>query len=289
MGLTTLDCTTSLDELLAVIDRDGGVIVRDFLDANTTAGLESDLRPILDNHGWGQDEFMGKRTRRLGGLFKNTKHGAAIVRQPLFRGAAEHYLSKPEHVWVGEEYAEVTPNYHVGATQVIEIYPGEGGQDLHRDDMVWQWRHPKGGRQARVQVMVAVSDFTAENGGTMVVPGSHKWGDDRQPMIEEAEPTVMKAGSALIWLGATFHAGGKNVSDVPRTGITVTFDIGFLRQEENAYLTYPPEVAKQFDPDIQQLIGYQACPPFMGYIEIDGILRDPSALLDSKEAGAMRV
>jgi ectoine hydroxylase-related dioxygenase (phytanoyl-CoA dioxygenase family) len=287
MGLTTVEATATLDEVLAVIDRDGGVIVRDFLDRETIAGLEADLRPILEVQGWGGDEFMGQRTRRVGGLFKHSKRGAAIVRQPLFLGAAEHYLRRPVHVWTGEERLDVAPTLQVGATQVIDIYPGEGSQLLHRDDMVWHWRHPEGGGQARVQAMVAVTDFTAENGGTLVVPGSHKWSDDRAPKTSEAVPTVMKQGSALIWLGATYHAGGKNTSRSSRTGITVTLDRGYLRQEENAYLTYPPEIAETLDPDVQKLIGYQACDPFMGYVEINGVMSDPSALFKDPDASAM--
>lgn len=289
MGLTTLEPDSSVEDVVSAIDRDGGVIVRDFLGPETIAGLEADLRPILDNHGWGEEEFMGKRTRRLGGLFKHTKHGAAIVRQPLFRGAAEHYLSRPISVWTGDGRLDVVPSIQVGATQVIDIYPNEGAQTLHRDDMVWLWRHPEGGtgRQARVQVMLALTDFTAENGGTLVIPGSHKWSDDRAPRQEEAVPTVMKAGSGLIWIGATFHAGGQNTSDSSRTGITVTLDLGHLRQEENEYLTYPPDVARELDPDIRALLGYQACPPFMGYVEVNGALLDPSALFDDAAASTM--
>lgn len=289
MGLTTLEPTASVEEVVAVIDRDGGVIIRDFLDAETTAGLEADLRPILEGHGFGDEDFMGKRTRRLGGLFKHTRHGAAIVRQPLFRGAAEHYLCPPITVWTGEEPLEVAPRIQVGATQVIDIYPGEGDQLLHRDDMVWLWRHPVGYRQARVQTMFAVTDFTAENGGTLVVPGSHKWPDDRAPQRDEAVSTEMTAGSALIWIGATYHGGGENRSDSSRTGITVTLDLAFLRQEENAYLTYPPVVAATLDPDIRRLIGYQASEPFMGYIEVDGALRDPSALFGDADAETMKL
>jgi ectoine hydroxylase-related dioxygenase (phytanoyl-CoA dioxygenase family) len=127
--------------------------------------------------------------------------------------------------------------------------------------------------------MVAVTDFTAENGGTMVVPGSHKWDDDRGPRVDEAVPTVMSAGSALIWVGGTFHGGGTNTSDSNRIGLTIGLDLGYLRQEENAYLTYSTEVVKNFDEDIQHLLGWSVCPPGTGFVEYEGTMADPIFLL----------
>ena len=97
-------------------------------------------------------------------------------------------------------------------TQAIQILPGQGLQPLHRDDSVWLWRHPNYGREARFQVMVAVSDFTAANGATLVIPGSHKWDDERMQQ-EEAVSAEMSAGDALFFIGSTYHGGGKNTSD----------------------------------------------------------------------------
>jgi ectoine hydroxylase-related dioxygenase (phytanoyl-CoA dioxygenase family) len=277
--LTTLGPNATLDEVCAVIDRDGGVIVEDFVDSLTLAGLQDDLLPALTRVGWGKDDFAGGKTRRLGAIFKHTRHVVEVARQPLFAGAAKRYLEVAAPVWFGDERAELTPSMQLGVTQAIQIHPGEGGQPLHRDDAVWQWRHPEGGRQARVQVMVAITDFTAENGGTMVIPGSHRWDDDRQPAPDEAVPTIMKAGSGLIWLGGTYHAGGLNTTDRPRTGLTITFDIGWLRQEENHYLSIPREIVASYPEDIQRLLGYDLCPPLTGWVEIDGIMADPNVIL----------
>ena len=127
--------------------------------------------------------------------------------------------------------------------------------------------------------MVAVTDFTAENGGTMVVPGSHTWGDDRGPRVDEAIPTEMSAGSALIWVGGTFHGGGTNTSDSSRIGLTIGLDLGYLRQEENNFLTYSPEVVKGFDEDIQALLGWSTCPPGTGFVAHEGMMADPIFLL----------
>jgi ectoine hydroxylase-related dioxygenase (phytanoyl-CoA dioxygenase family) len=291
MGLTTLPANAALEQVIEIIDRDGGVIVQDFVDSATLAGLQSDIRPKLDALAFGQDEyFAGKKTRRMGAIFKHSEHAPAIVRQPLFYGAAEHYLCRTEHVYFGQDRTATMSSMQLGVTQVIDIHPGEGSQPLHRDDAVWQWRHSDGGRQARVQVMVAITDFTAENGGTMVIPGSHLWDDERAPQVEETVPTEMSAGSALIWIGGTYHAGGTNQTDTSRTGITVTLDLAFLRQEENNYLSYTLDEVRAYDDDIRRLLGYQASEPVCGWIERDGIMRDPHILFESEdEIGSSQV
>ena len=283
-ALNTLDPTASVEEAIAVVERDGGVVIRDFFDAQTVAEVRSDVDQALAAVPWGQDDFSGHRTKRLYGIFQHTRHAATAVRHPHYAGLAKHFLELPVPVFIGEDQAELAPSYNVGVSSIIDIHPGEGAQPLHRDDTVWQWRHPQGYRQARVQIMVAITDFTAENGGTMVVPGSHLWGDDRGPRVDEAVPTQMSAGSALIWVGGTFHGGGTNSSGSNRIGLTIGLDLGFLRQEENAYLTYPLEVVKSFDEDIQRLLGWSVCPPGTGFVEYQGTMADPIFLL--KEEGA---
>ncbi len=282
--LTTLEPTASVEEVAAVIERDGGVIIRDFFDSATVAELRADIDAAMAATPYGADDFSGHNTKRLYGIFQHTKHAATAVRHPLYAGVASHFLEIPQTGFFGEHQLELTPNYTVGVSSIIDIHPGEGAQPLHRDDGVWQWRHPEGYRQARVQIMVAVTDFTAENGGTMVVPGSHTWDDNRGPKVEEAVPTEMSSGSALIWVGGTFHGGGTNTSDSNRIGLTIGLDLGFLRQEENAFLTYPAEVVKSFDEDIQRLLGWSVCPPGTGFVEHQGVMADPIFLLQGEGA-----
>jgi ectoine hydroxylase-related dioxygenase (phytanoyl-CoA dioxygenase family) len=283
--LTTLESTASLEEAIAIVERDGGVIIKDFFDSATVEELRKEIDVAMAATPWGQDDFSGHRTKRLYGIFQHTKHAASAVRHPHYAGLAEHFLEVPKPVYVGEDLIELTPTYQVGVTSIIDIHPGEGAQPLHRDDTVWQWQHPEGYRQARVQIMVAVTDFTPENGGTMVVPGSHKWDDNRGPSVDEAVSTEMSAGSALIWVGGTFHGGGTNSSDSNRIGLTIGLDLAYLRQEENAYLTYPTEVVKAFDEDIQQLLGWSTCPPGTGFVEYEGTMADPIFLLKDGAAG----
>jgi hypothetical protein len=268
------------EAVVEVIMRDGGVIIEGLFDEATIEGLEKDLNPVLDRVDTGHDElFAGNRTKRAGGLFARTEHMATIALNPLYRGVAECILDKPINIFFGEESVPNPAGMHVGATMAIKIGPGQGSQPLHRDDSVWLWRHPTYQREARVQIMVAVSDFTAENGGTLVIPGSHLWDDERAPRREEAVPTQMKAGSALIWIGSTYHGGGENTTtDEYRFGLSMGYDLAFLRPEENPFLTYTLDEVRSFPEEIQRALDWSS-EHYVGWVEVGGQMSDPRDLL----------
>ena len=285
MSVVALPNTSNVDEIVEIMMRDGGVIIENFISDDILDTLRSDLSPVLDQTPPAVDDnFLGKRTRRLSRLFSRSRAMADIATNPLYHDVARAILCAPVHVWLGEDRTEMIPELRVGMAQAIQIWPGETAQPLHRDDNVFLWRHPTKGREARVQIMIAITDFTHANGGTLVVPGSHLWDDERMPEKHEALPTEMKAGSALIFLGSTYHAGGTNLSDAPRTGLTMALDAAHLRQEENMYLTLAPDVVASFPEHIQRLLGWSAGRNFMGWIEADGQLIDPIELVSNGRA-----
>ena len=279
----------SVGGVVAALERDGGVIVERFLSPATLAGLRADLLPRLENQATGRDRFSGHRTRRLSALFAHTRHIAEVATHPLYLPAAKHFVCRPRDVWVGEQLRPVAADIRIGVTQAIQIGPGQAAQPLHRDDTVFLWRHPTGGREGRVQVLCAISDFTAENGGTLVIPGSHLWDDERQPQLSETIPTVMKAGSALIFLGSTFHAGGANVTAGEwRAAAGLALDASNVRQEENMYLALRPEVVAGYPEEIQRLLGWSAGTNHMGWVEVDGQMIDPIHLLRGLEGATLK-
>lgn len=117
-----------------------------------------------------------------------------------------------------------------------------------------------------INVMIAATDFTAENGATLVAPGSNNWEPTREPEPHEVESAEMRTGSALIYLGSTFHAGGANNTDKPRLGIVISYCLGWLRQAENQYLSYPPSSAVHLREDLLPLIGYSVHRPNVGLV-----------------------
>ncbi len=116
---------------------------------------------------------------------------------------------------------------------------------------------------------MALSDFTVENGGTQVVPGSHLWEHEREPFKDEVLNTRMPPGSVLIYTGGTWHGGGENRSQGARTGMALQYSLGWLRQEEIQYLANPPEVARDYPERLRRLIGYDYGGPYLGFYNGD--------------------
>jgi ectoine hydroxylase-related dioxygenase (phytanoyl-CoA dioxygenase family) len=114
--------------------------------------------------------------------------------------------------------------------------------------------------------MIALSDFTVENGATRIVPGSHDW--DEYPEIRvlpESEvdtryPQVaaeMPKGSVCFFLGTTYHGGGANRSGAVRHGVTMAYCAGWLRPQENFTVAVAQERAAGFSRDLQGLMGWR--------------------------------
>jgi hypothetical protein len=55
-------------------------------------------------------------------------------------------------------------------------------------------------------------------------------------------------------------------------GLNLTYNVAWLRQEENQYLSVPPEVAKTLDEPLLRLMGYAQGAYALGYVDD---LRDP--------------
>ncbi|MFD2467131.1 phytanoyl-CoA dioxygenase family protein [Amycolatopsis silviterrae] len=135
--------------------------------------------------------------------------------------------------------------------------PGAPRQELHRD--TFSWRHaPYGENPIALSVMCAMSDFTAENGATWVVPGAHSGSPiDPPPDWSEAAQVEMAKGDALLFRQDLFHAGGANTTESDERHIlSFGFQVGWLRPVENSLLSVPPETIAELPPELQELLGY---------------------------------
>src|SRR5690242_1208521 len=100
-GLTRVGPDADLDEVVGIIERDGGIIVKVFVDADTLAALWSGLDPALEDQAYGEDWYNGPRTRRVSSLFARTTKRTPVVTQRLYLGAARAIMQKPVPMWIG--------------------------------------------------------------------------------------------------------------------------------------------------------------------------------------------
>lgn len=240
----------------------GYAIVDDLAPPSLMDRLAAEAAPFIESSAAGRDEYDGRFTRRTGALIARCPAARELVMHPLVVGAASDFLSHATAV-------------QLHLTQIISIEPGETQQKLHRDQMAFDFFRFPPDYHVQCNTMWAMTDFTAENGGTHVVPGSSGVGDDEAAAMLGAQ-VEMRRGSILFYDGKVLHGGGANRSDGVRRGVNITYSVGWVRQEENQYLATPPEIARTLDDDLLRMMGYQQGAFALGYV---GDQQDPLSLL----------
>jgi hypothetical protein len=239
--LERLPQNATIEAVMEVIRRDGAVILTGMLSPGEVAELKGELMPYLVATKPGRETFSGFKTTRTGALAARSAGVRKALLDPRIRAICDRVL---------------LPNgegYQVNVTHIIRILPGEVAQVIHRDR--WSWSYLKD-MEPQLNTIWALSEFTKANGATLVAPGSSTWPDSRRPRPHEIAFAEMEPGSVLVYTGSVFHAGGANETDEPRIGMNLTYCLNWLRQEENQYLSCPPEIARTFEPELQALMGY---------------------------------
>jgi ectoine hydroxylase-related dioxygenase (phytanoyl-CoA dioxygenase family) len=253
--------------------------VEDLLDPDLLARFNAELDPLVAG---AQPEHATKFVNEAIAWFfgAHTRHVTGVAaKSPIF---VNEILPHP--VYLGVCDAILGPScarYQLNIAHVLDRGPGSEQQYLHRDEAVWV-HLPKPHPEVQLASVIALVDFTADNGATRVAPGSHRWPDDRVATDADLVPAEMRAGSAVIYLGSAIHAGGANVTTAERRrGMHVSYCLGWLRTEENQYLSAPPDVVRGMPRQSQELLGYAAHDALLsggGYLGVVD-LRDPVALL----------
>lgn len=247
-----LSASVDPTQLKEVIAKDGAAIIENVISGDGLRQLTSEIMPYVDATDVGRDAFTGFHTTRTGALVARSAACRDLVMNPTILGAAKTFL------------APFCETIQLHLTQLIRIKPGQPVQPLHRDRLAWGGYLPKD-LEPQFNTIWAVTDFSKENGATQVVPGSNLWDPSRRAADEEVRYAEMPAGSVLVYSGSVIHGGGANTSDGDRMGLNITYTLGWLRQEENQYLSCPPHIAKDFDPELQALLGYAMGSYALGY------------------------
>jgi ectoine hydroxylase-related dioxygenase (phytanoyl-CoA dioxygenase family) len=247
-----------VDDVVTALEAQGYATIPGAADAAQVGEARRELEGILATTPPGRDDFEGRLTRRVYALFAKTRALDVLATHPVVLGVLDRVLG----------------DYQLSAPAAIAIGPGEAAQVLHPDDAIYPMPRPH--QELVVNVMWPLEDFTEANGATRIVPGSHRWVDER-PGPDCATTTVeMSAGTALVYLGSVWHGGGANTTATARLGVVLHYASAWLRPVENHVLAVPPDMARTLSPRLQELLGYNIYPPFIGYV--DG--RHPAKLLN---------
>ncbi|KAI5236556.1 hypothetical protein E4T43_08544 [Aureobasidium subglaciale] len=276
-SLARIDASEPVENILSAIERDGGVIVTNLLSKEL---LEESMRAIepsfsergiydsKGSHGELGADFFPEGSQRVYGLLsKMTDPLIKIVRLPVWQQVMGHFLNDEFTSFTGQNRLAQKSGYILASTAALRLVPGAQPQPLHRV-------RPDPNNPLFTPMMgclIAGSKCTYKNGAT-VIPGSHLWGVDRAPNLEEVTYAEMEPGSALFTLGSTYHGAGENRcgKDDPnalRTLFAVFGQRDYYRQDQEEVLSTPLEIARKLPEDILRLAGYYKSVGGVGFVE----------------------
>jgi ectoine hydroxylase-related dioxygenase (phytanoyl-CoA dioxygenase family) len=230
------------------LQQGGYVVLESLLTPERCAEIRRATASLLGDTG--RNSFEGLTTQRVYNVLAKTRAIDDLVDHPRVLALLDRLF---------------LPNYLLSQAQLIQILPGEAAQLLHADDTFYRVPRPRPPLGAAT--IWAIDAFTAHNGATQVVPGSHVWDDERRPQPEEAIPCVMPEGSVVFFVGTLWHGGGANTSQGARLAVTCQYCEPWLRQQENFSLGVPREVARGLRESLLRMLGYSIYPPFMGMVD----------------------
>ena len=234
---------------VAAIRRDGFAILPELISRAEVSELYDSVRG-LERDGYGRNVFEGERSKRVYGLVGK---GGAFVR------LAEH----PVVVELLDQL--LMPNWLLSTFLSVHVLQGETRQPWHCDDMFYPIPRPRA--PLGISIIWALDDFTADNGATQLIPGSHKWATEvPREHTDDYVSAVMPAGSALVFSADVWHRSGDNRSGSSRLALTPQYCQPWLRTQEPQHLVVPRDVARQCSPRMQSMLGYSIHPPFMGQV-----------------------
>ncbi len=256
---------TPAEQIHEVLRRDGALIIDDLAPTHLIDEVAAEMAPHVEATPLGGDDFTGRTTKRTGGLIGRSPASRRLVQEPLVLDVTGRLLDRAK-------------SYQLHLTQIISIGPDSPGQAIHRDQWAFDFFDFPADYHVQCNTIWAMTDFTEENGATRLIPGSQDWENSFEHTVDESVPAEMRKGSCLLYTGKVYHGGGANRSDATRTGLNITYNVGWLRQEENQYLSVPQDIAATLDDDLLRLMGYRVGAYALGYIDD---VRDPLEALRS--------
>ncbi len=259
MQAAQTDTDDRLEQHLQRIAIDGYTVLEDAIEPGLVAELRDTIRRLQRDLGVEPRNTAaeGHATRRMYNLLAKDPAFASMPAHPAVLPLVERLLDR---------------GCLLSGMTAIDIGPGEDPQPLHGDDLVMSAHLKRPHAPMMVTSMWALTDFTAANGGTRYVPGSHLWPETpprgETPAGVDVRMLEMRAGSVMLFHGSLWHGGGANATpDQWRLGVNVQYCPGFVRQQQNPYLGIPREVAARLPDRVLELLGYRLYKGIMGHVD----------------------
>ena len=289
---------TSLDTLFHHWSEDGGVVLKGLLSPEQITQMRTELVPVLDKVQRGSlvkhpalAAFHGRNTKRAGDLVNNS----SIFRNNIVENDFVHAICK--RCWSAEGHGG---DYWMSTATTLNAAGPQDAQLLHRDlgsYPVFAQLGPEG-TESQINFLIATTKFTAANGATRIIPGSHKWPFDQRGTPEQTIAAEMDPGDVLLISGKVIHGTGANTTTEERGCIQMCVCASFLTPTEAHPFIIKQETAKKMSRRAQRFLGFRSQYPrgstglwtkdylelavHLGMEDFDGIMEDLQGVVEER-------
>jgi ectoine hydroxylase-related dioxygenase (phytanoyl-CoA dioxygenase family) len=251
MLMITLDCKNDpnwLQQTIQGLRHVGYAIVANVLDQSllesTRTALYSAQKKILAAVG----EERLKRAGELGVLRLMLKYEPHFIR----------FLEIPEVLAVIDQTVSETAILHLQNGLILPSFPPDAVPSVFQNRFHMDFPRLLNGYMASVNTMFAIDEFTAMNGGTLLVPGTHQKAPAPSPEYLQAHAIAVEcpAGSMIVFDSTLWHAAGANLSGKDRLAINHQFTRSYIKQQVDYVRALGDEAVIAQKPRTQQLLGW---------------------------------
>lgn len=232
-------------EQLRPLDELGWVCLPGVMDAGFLEEARGAVERLWEEEGENAGAEFRKEpgARRLANLVDKGKVFERVVSHPMVLGAVRHVL--------GEDFKLSSLN----ARSTDPMWPE--AQPLHCDAGAL----PDEAGYSICNTIWLLDDFTAENGATRIVPGSHRWGKLPQQALADpqaAHPEEMlvlgRAGDVVVMNTHAWHGGTANRTGRPRRALHAFFTRGDKPQQQYQKKLLRAETQARLSPELRRIL-----------------------------------
>jgi ectoine hydroxylase-related dioxygenase (phytanoyl-CoA dioxygenase family) len=116
---------------------------------------------------------------------------------------------------------------------------------------------------SNIGMIIALDDFTVENGATYFMPESFYLQDQppEEVFLSSAKRVLPQRGDMVVFNARTWHLGGQNTTDTFRHAITINACRSFMRQRFDYPRMLGWDKADHISPTLRRVLGYNVRVP----------------------------
>lgn len=241
-----------LDKLVEITQTRGAVIVEGLIAPDLSDRFEKEVA------GWFAQNGIAGTPQKSPLMYKHQPETCIGLHALCNKiDSAPEYIAHPDLLhWAERLLRPSCSSIILTAADFVSKGPGPA-QFPHRDSDLWV-HVPRGEFPLAVNVMIALTPFTHDNGATFLSMDSWDLPPGQYPARDSYTQAIMNRGDALLYRSDLFHGGSENrTAGETRRAVEIGYQVGWLRPFENHILNVPPPVAAKLPRKVQDLLGYE--------------------------------